>query len=68
MQINGPALQAIRERSGYSQSDLARAAEVSQPRISRLESGTGNARPATVRKLAAVLRVPVAALIREEAA
>lgn len=63
MQMNGPALQAIRERTGLSQTDLAKATGVSQGRISEIESGSLNVRPATARSLADALGVPLAALI-----
>lgn len=68
MLINGSALQAIRERTGLTQSDLARASGVSQGRISEFESGTKNVRPATVKALADALAVPMTALISNPAA
>lgn len=72
MDINGSALQAIRERSGLTQSDLARETErigprVSQGRISELESGDpakSAVRPATAKVLADALSVPLVALLR----
>ena len=63
MQINGPSLAAIRERSGLSQSDLARATGVSQGRISELESESPNIRPATGKALADALAVPLVAIL-----
>lgn len=63
MVLNGSALQAIRERSGLTQSDLARQTGVSQGRISELEAGQVNVRPGTVKALAEALRVPVTAII-----
>lgn len=68
MQINGAALQAIRERSGLSQSDLSRRTDpkVSQGRISELEAGNLNVRPATAKALTDALGVPLAAVIRLE--
>jgi transcriptional regulator with XRE-family HTH domain len=62
MVLNGSALQAIRERSGLTQSDLARETGVSQGRISELEAGRLNVRPGTVKALAAALQVPSLAL------
>lgn len=63
MVLNGASLTAIRERSGLTQSDLARSTGVSQGRISELESGSLNVRPATAKALADALAVPVAALL-----
>lgn len=63
MILNGDALQAIRERTGLSQTELAKLTGVSQGRISELESGRLNVRPATVKALADALAVPMTALI-----
>lgn len=67
MLLNGAALQAIRERSGLTQSDLSRGSGVSQGRISELESDVLNVRPATVKALADTLAVPITALVTVEA-
>lgn len=66
MRINGPALTAIRERSGLSQLALAKKAGITQGRISELESDSPNVRPATVTKLADALAVPSVALLAVE--
>lgn len=66
MQINGPALTAIRERSGLSQLALAKSAGITQGRISELESGSPNVRPDTVKKLADALVIPMTALLQSE--
>lgn len=70
MILNGPALVAIRERTGLTQLALAQASGVSQGRLSELEAGTLNVRPGTVRKLADALQVPTTAITiaRPEAA
>lgn len=65
MQLNRHALRAIRERSGLSLTELARAAGISQPHLSNLEHGHRQASPATVRRLADALRVPMPALLAE---
>lgn len=60
------ALRAIRERSGHSQLSLAEASGVAQSRLSEIESadgGVADVRPATVRKLAETLAVPMTALL-----
>lgn len=52
-----PSLQALRLRLGLSQAQLANVIGTSQPHIARLESGQANAKLATLRRLADVLRV-----------
>jgi len=63
MRINPVALKAIRERSGFSQAALGRAANVSQGHISQLEAGEKEPRPEMVRRLAEALGIPIAALV-----
>lgn len=65
MQINGPALAAIRERSGLTQRGLAsRTGSVSQGRISEIESQDAiEVRPATATALAEALSVPLIAIV-----
>jgi len=65
MRVNRHALRVIRERSGLSSSGLARAAGLSQPHVANLENGRRNASPAALMALAAALRVPVVAIIRD---
>ena len=64
MQINPAALKAIRENAGYSQLALANDSGVNQGHISKIEKDDGptSVRPATVKKLATALNVPIAAL------
>ena len=63
MEVNRHALRAIRERSGMSLSQLARAADVSQPHLSNVEAGRRRPSPELTLRLADVLRVPVVALL-----
>ncbi len=63
MVLNGPALKAIRERTGLNQTDLAAQTGVSQARISELEAGQLNVRPATIKALAEALQIPTTALL-----
>lgn len=63
MVLNGSALQAIRERTGLTQTELATLTGVSQGRISELEAGQLNVRPGTIKALAEALDVPLAALM-----
>ncbi len=67
MVLNGSALQAIRERTGLTQTDLAATTGVSQARISELEAGLCNVRPGTVKALAEALQVPITALTSPQA-
>lgn len=64
--LNVDALIQIRFLAGYSQAELARQAGLSQGHMSELERGDKNPRPATIKKLATALSVPVEALIRQE--
>ena len=70
MLLNREALFTIRVLSGFSQAELARRSGVSQGHISELEKdgGTKNASPATIKKLAEALGVPVGALMNVAAA
>lgn len=63
MDINAAALASIRQLNGLSQAELARRSGVSQGYISELESGTkSQSGPATIKKLADALSVPIGAL------
>lgn len=68
MKINPPTLKAIREHSGHSQLSLAESSGVNQGHISKIESAPDpvTVRPATAKKLAAGLGVPVSALVVPE--
>lgn len=64
MEINPAALKAVRENGGHSQLSLAKASGVSQGHISDIEAKPGPVpiRPATAKKLATALNVPIAAI------
>lgn len=62
MQVNGEALRAIRERDGYTVSDLATIAEIERSHLSNVEAGRRGLHPAKVRKLAHILGVPFSVL------
>ena len=68
MQINPPTLKVIREHSGHTQLSLAEASGVNQGHISKMEASVTpvTVRPATAKKLADGLGVPLAALIVPE--
>jgi len=55
----GLAVQQLRERKGFSQTELAEKVGLSQPTLSRLERGQGRADALTLRKLAEALGVTV---------
>ena len=62
---NGAALRALREKDGWSQTDLARACGMTQANYWRIEAEAANARVESLNKIARALRVPVAAIMRE---
>lgn len=65
MQLNRETLIAMRVLAGFSQAELSRRSGVSQGHISELESETSQkqARPATIKKLADAMGVPMGALL-----
>lgn len=68
MQVNRHALRIIRERSGLTLSQLARASGVSQPHLSNVEAGRRRPSPGLLGRLAHELRVPVVALLHAPSA
>lgn len=65
MQVNRHALRIIRQRSGLGLGELARRAGCSQPHLSNIEHGRRQPSPATLRRLAEALQVPLLALLAE---
>ena len=64
MRVNGQALRAIRERSGYSIRGLAAESGIAKSTISAIEQGDRPVPlPATIRALAGALLVPTTALL-----
>jgi len=61
--VNGPALRAIRERSGLTRADVGRAAGVAASTVSRAEVGLIRLTPPTLRAIARALAVPVTAIL-----
>lgn len=60
-------MKAEREKKGWSQSDLARAARIPQPTIWRLETGAiGQPKADTLIALAKAFKVPVDYLVQDE--
>lgn len=56
------ALHTLRDRSGLSQTELAKRARISRQHLNRIELGHVSPRPYIVARLAAALDVPVTAL------
>lgn len=68
MRLHGTAIRIIRERSGLSLADLARATEIDASTLSRIETGQ---RPGTTKQLvmiARALNVPHSAIIDADTA
>lgn len=68
MRTNGPALRAIRQRTGFTVTQLANAAGVDRTVLTRLENGERRGTPAQIKALAQALDVPVTAIIVSEVA
>lgn len=66
MQLNTEALKAIRTTGGDSQRSLAERAGISEYAFSQIERGKSQPRPATVKKIADALGVPVGAIAQAE--
>jgi transcriptional regulator with XRE-family HTH domain len=62
---NGAAIRSLREKDGWHQPDFAREVGVTQAALSNIEREKRGARPATIYRIARVLRVPVAAITRD---
>jgi transcriptional regulator with XRE-family HTH domain len=61
-QSNGEAIRALRESLGIKQEDLAGRCGISQGSLSNIESGTRNASPEVIVRLAKWLGVGVGAI------
>ena len=59
MKANGPAIRALRERSGWSLTDLAREAAIDITHLSRMETGKRAGTPRQLCEIARILQVPV---------
>lgn len=59
-------LRKIRERRGFSQKELAEITDLSQPAISKFESGATNPNKRTIKILANALNVPYDELAEEK--
>lgn len=61
-----PYLRRARQRAALSQEELARKARVSRVTITRIELGTREPQPSTIRKLARALRLEPIDLMADE--
>lgn len=61
---HGPAIAALREKDGLSQTKLAKAVGIHQSTLSSIESEQSNASMPTLNLIARSLGVPVAAILR----
>ena len=66
MEVNVKRLKELRQLRALSQQELAEAADVGRNTISRIERGDTGAHGRTLRRLADVLGVDVAELVRTE--
>lgn len=57
IKVDGQKLKRLRKERALSQQDLERLSRVAQHTISILESGKREARPSTIRKLAAAMNI-----------
>jgi transcriptional regulator with XRE-family HTH domain len=64
---NGLAIRHLRIKSGKKPGEFATAARISYSTLDNIENERKNASPEVLHRIAAVLDVPVAALIREPA-
>jgi transcriptional regulator with XRE-family HTH domain len=65
--MTGDQIRAARKRKGWTQDQLAQAAEISQPMLSMVESGTAQPSGATLNRIAAALGLQVKiALVEQE--
>ena len=60
-------LRRVRDRAALTQRKLAQLAGLTPAALSRLETGSAEARPSTTRRLAAVLKVKPVELMTDEA-
>jgi DNA-binding XRE family transcriptional regulator len=65
---NGPAICALREKDGWTQTALAEAVGIRQASLSAIESESANARITTLNLIARKLHVPLDAIMRCPAA
>lgn len=65
--INGAALKAVRERSGLTLTGLSGASGIERSLLGKIERGHRRGTPEQARMLAAALKVPTVAILRQPA-
>ncbi len=63
----GERIRELRERRSYGQAELARLVGLTPNSVWAIEAGRQRPRPATLRKIAQLLRVPVEQLTQDDA-
>jgi transcriptional regulator with XRE-family HTH domain len=66
MILNCHALRVIRERSGFSQTQVAELAEIDRPNYAHIEAGRRKGTPEQIVAIARVLDVPTPAITHTE--
>jgi transcriptional regulator with XRE-family HTH domain len=66
MQVHGPALRAIRERTGLTVTELAKRVGITQGSLSAIEKEARKPSSEVLVKLARELRVDLAAILRDQ--
>ncbi len=67
IRVNGEALRALRERSGYGQTEFASMVGIDRAYLSHIEAGRRNPSPGVAKRIATQLRVPIVAILAEVA-
>lgn len=67
VRLNRFALTELRERSGFTKSEFARAIGVSAPHITDIEAGRRGPSPSLLLEMAKVLKVPLPAILADPA-
>lgn len=68
MKTNGDAIRIIRERTGFTKTQLATAARLDRTHLHRIETGERNGTPAQAKAIAEALAVPLTAILAEAVA
>jgi transcriptional regulator with XRE-family HTH domain len=66
MTTTGERIKAAREKASWGQAELAREVGMTPNGLWHIEKGLRNPRPATVRKIAEVLGIPVPELVEDD--
>jgi transcriptional regulator with XRE-family HTH domain len=66
MRTNGEAITALRERTGLTKTQLAKAAGIDRTHLHRIETGERQGTPSQVRSIAETLQVPITAITHPE--